>query len=145
VRVGLKLPDNLRHRAVSIGELGRESIQWYKDHAKRDLYTFSNRMELIIRELGSRPADAIKPKDIEDWLARHSEWAPATKNRYKTVLSKAYQLALKSDRVSRNPARFIFLKEGSSPIPPEKKAGDTSHNPVIRLGGRRKVNESGNP
>ncbi|MGH9543646.1 MAG: CRTAC1 family protein [Terriglobales bacterium] len=32
--------------------------------------------------------------------------------------------------------RFILLKEGSSPIPPRKEAGDTSHNPVIRLGGR---------
>jgi integrase len=64
-------------------------------------------MELIIRELGGRPADSVKPKEIEDWLARHSEWSPATKNRYKTVLSKAYQLALKSDRVTRNPARLV--------------------------------------
>jgi integrase len=64
-------------------------------------------MELIIRELGSRSADSVKPKEIEDWLARHTEWSPATKNRYKTVLSKAYQLALKSDRVSRNPARLV--------------------------------------
>jgi integrase len=31
----------------------------------------------------------------------------ATKNRYKTVLSKAYQLALKSDRATRNPARLV--------------------------------------
>ena len=107
VRIGIKLPDNLRQRPVSVGELGREAIQWYKDHAKRDLYTFTKRMELIIRELGGRPADSVKPKEVEDWLARHSEWSPATKNRYKTVLSKAYQLALKSDRVTRNPARLV--------------------------------------
>ena len=107
VRVGIKLPDNLRTKAVSIGELGREAIQWYKDHLKRDLYTFTNRMQLIIRELGSRPADSVKPKELEDWLSGHSEWSPATKNRYKTVLSKAYQLALKSDRVIRNPARLV--------------------------------------
>jgi integrase len=106
-RAGVKLPDNLRQRPVGVGELGREAIQWYKDHAKRDLYTFTNRMELIIRELGSRLADSVKPKEIEDWLARHTEWSPATKNRYKTVLSKAYQLALKSDRVNRNPARLV--------------------------------------
>jgi hypothetical protein len=105
-RVGIKLPDNLRQRAVSVEELGCEAIQWYKDHAKRDLYTFSNRMELIIQELSGWSEDSVKPKEIEDWLARHSEWSPATKNRYKTVLSKAYQLALKSDRVSRNPARL---------------------------------------
>ena len=107
LRIGLKLPDNLRQRAVSVGELGRDAIQWYKDHSKRDVYTFSNRMELIIRELGGRSADSLKPKEIEDWLARHTEWSPATKNRYKTVLSKAFQLALKSDRVTRNPARLV--------------------------------------
>ena len=38
LRIGIKLPDNLRQRAVSIGELGREAIQWYKDHDKRDLH-----------------------------------------------------------------------------------------------------------
>jgi len=43
VRIGIKLPDNLRQRPVSVGELGREAIQWYKDHAKRDLYTFTLR------------------------------------------------------------------------------------------------------
>ena len=107
LRIGLKLPDNLRRRAVSVGELGRDAIQWYKDHSKRDVYTFSNRMELIIRESGGRSADSLKPKEIEDWLARHTEWSPATKNRYKTVLSKAFQLALKSDRVTRNPARLV--------------------------------------
>jgi hypothetical protein len=61
-RACVKLPDNLRQRMVNVGKLGRKAIQWYKDHAKRDVYTFSNRMELIIRELGSRPADSVKPK-----------------------------------------------------------------------------------
>jgi hypothetical protein len=82
VRVVLKLPDNLRQKAVSIGELGREAIQWYKDHAKRDRYTFSNRMELIIRELGSRWADSVKPKEIEDWLASHAKWSAAGLDQY---------------------------------------------------------------
>ena len=97
LRSGLKLLDNLLKELSAWGELGFEAIQWYKDHFKRDVYTFSNPMELIIRELGGRPADSLKPKEIEDWLARHTEWSPATKNRYKTVPSKAFQLALKSE------------------------------------------------
>ncbi len=64
LRAGVKLPGNLRQRAASVGELRREAIQWYKDHAKRDLHAFTNRMELIIRELGSWPADSVKPKEI---------------------------------------------------------------------------------
>jgi integrase len=106
-RAGIKLPSNLRQRPVNIKELGKEAKQWYKDHEKRDLRTFTSRMDLIIKELGSRAADSLKPKEIDNWLSGHSEWSPATKNRYKTVMSKAYQLALRSDRVDRNPVRSV--------------------------------------
>ena len=33
---------------------------------KRDLRTFTGRMDLIIKELGSRAADTVKPKEIDD-------------------------------------------------------------------------------
>ena len=107
VRAGIKLPSILRQRPVSISDLGEEAKKWYKDHGKRDLRTFIGRMDLIIKELGGRPADSVKPKEIDDWLSGHLEWSPATKNRYKTVLSKAYQLGLSGDRVSRNPVRSV--------------------------------------
>jgi hypothetical protein len=107
VRAGIKLPSNLRQRLLTVGELGKEAEQWYKDHDKRDLRTFIGRMDLIIKELGCRAADSVKPKEIDDWLSSHGEWSPATKNRYKTVLSKAYQLALRNDRVNRNPVRSV--------------------------------------
>jgi integrase len=106
-RAGIKLPSNLRQRPITISELGEEAKQWYKDHDKRDLRTFTGRMDLIIKELGSRAADTVKPKEIDDWLSSHPRWSPATKNRYKTVLSKAYQLALRNDKVSRNPVRSV--------------------------------------
>jgi hypothetical protein len=58
VRVGLKLPDNMHQRAVVIMELGREAIQWYKDHSKRDLYTFSNGSYLVyVRLSAGAPPD----------------------------------------------------------------------------------------
>lgn len=106
-RAGVKLGENLRKRPATIAEIGHKAIQWYRDHEKRDLYTFTNRMELIIRELGKKTADGIKPLEIEHWLAGHPNWSAATKNRYKTVLSKAFQLALKNDQVIRNPARLV--------------------------------------
>jgi integrase len=107
VRAGLKLPTNLRKRPLTIFELGQEAKQWYQEHGKRDLRTFSGRMDLIVREMGSRSADSVKPKELDEWLSSHPQWSPATKNRYKTVLSKAYQLALNSDRVNRNPVRSV--------------------------------------
>ena len=65
-RAGIKLPSNLRQQPITISELGEEAKQWYKDHDKRDLRTFTGRMDLIIKELGSRAADTVKPKEIDD-------------------------------------------------------------------------------
>ena len=74
-------------------------------------------MDLIITELGCRAANSLKPKEIDNWLSGHSEWSPATKNRYKTVLSKAYQLALGRDRVDRNPVHSVERRtEGNGRI-----------------------------
>ena len=85
-RAGIMLPSNLRQRPFNIAELGQDAKQWFKDHDERDLRTFTGRMDLIITELGCRAANSLKPKEIDNWLSGHSEWSPATKNRYKTVL-----------------------------------------------------------
>ncbi len=69
-RAGIKLPSNLRQRPLNIAELGQEAKQWYKDHDKRDLRTFTGRMDLIMRELGSRAANSLKPKEIAGPLSR---------------------------------------------------------------------------
>jgi hypothetical protein len=53
-------------------------------------------MNSIIEDLGDREAETFEPSEIDRWLSGHSHWSPATANRYKTVLSKAYQLALKN-------------------------------------------------
>jgi hypothetical protein len=46
-RAGIKLGQDLRKKSATLAEIGRNAIQWYRDHEKRDLYTFTNRMELI--------------------------------------------------------------------------------------------------
>jgi integrase len=40
-------------------------------------------------------------------LGAHTDWSPGTANRYKTVLSKAFQLALVDGKVKSNPARLV--------------------------------------
>jgi hypothetical protein len=59
--------------------------------------------------LGSRDAEGLKPSEIDAWLSAHSKWSPATANRYKTVLSKAYQLAVKNGDVSTNPPASLTI------------------------------------
>jgi len=104
---GIKLPANLRHKAITIEQIGQVAIEWYRNHGRRDLRTFSGRMNIIIDALGSRPASDLTPGQIDSWLSSHNDWTAATKNRYKTVLSKAFQLALIDGKVKSNPARLV--------------------------------------
>jgi len=63
-------------------------------------------MQIILKDFQDRIADEIKPSEIDTWLGAH-DWAPATKNRYKSVFSKAFKIALADGKVSSNPARLV--------------------------------------
>lgn len=62
------------------------------------------RLRAIGRALGSRPANAIKPYEIEDWL-RSLKRKPGTLNRYKSDLSGVYRYAKRRGKLDLNPVR----------------------------------------
>jgi integrase len=107
ITAGAKFPVNMRRQGITVAQIGQQAIDWYSNHNRKDLRTFTGRMNSIIAALGRVEADSLKPSQIDAWLSTHSEWSPATANRYKTVLSKAYQLAVKNGDVSSNPARLV--------------------------------------
>jgi integrase len=105
---GEKLPPTLNNRGIKFSEIGRDAIDWYKRTGKKDIRTFSQRMDAVVHSrLGVRPANDITHEDIERWINEHDNWSSATRNRYKTVISRAYSLAQKSRKVTGNPARFV--------------------------------------
>jgi hypothetical protein len=57
--------------------------------------------------LGAKAANDIIHEDIERWINGHADWSPVTRNRYKTTISRAYSLAMKSFKVTGNPARLV--------------------------------------
>jgi hypothetical protein len=107
VRARAKLPQNMRRRRPTIADIGRQAIEWYTHHHRKDLRNFTSKMNSIIEALGGREAESVKPSEIDAWLSSHSHWSPATANRHKTVLSKAYQLALKNGDVPIDRPREI--------------------------------------
>ncbi len=111
---GVKLPVNLKQRGIRFRVIGDEAVAWYENHGQKDLRTFKLRMDMILRDFADRLVEEIKPSDIDTWLGSH-DWAPATKNRYKSVFSKAFKLALADGKVSGNPARLVQQR-------PEKNA-----------------------
>jgi site-specific recombinase XerD len=111
---GVKLPTNMKNKGLKFGVIGKEAIDWYIEHGRKDVRSFRIRMNIILSDFGERIADEIKPSEIDDWLKAH-DWAPATKNRYKNVFGKTFKIAFADGKVTSNPARLVEQR-------PEKNA-----------------------
>ena len=106
---GKKLPENLRSPMVSFAELAREALAYSKTH-KRSYDDDVIRMEKLLNRFRDRAADSITPQDLEQHLAQtaeESEWAPATVNRYRALISLVFRLGIESGKVKENPARLV--------------------------------------
>lgn len=113
IRTGIKLPHNMRFRGVTVQQIANDALVFYRSHERKDLRTFTGRMNRIVNHLGSKIADALTPHEIDRWLdeqRKENSWSPATTNRYKTTLSMAYTLAMRSSKVGSNPARLVPLR-----------------------------------
>jgi integrase len=104
----LKLPELVPGNVVTFGQLAAMAVE----HAKTHLQSIEHYVtkDKILREpFGERPAAAIKPQDINDWLTGHCQ-TPATANRYRAFMSLAYRLGMENGKVERNPARLVRLR-----------------------------------
>lgn len=71
-------------------------------------------MKAILKEFGERPAVAIKPQEIERWLNQLTRRVrgedvplkPSTLNRYRTMLSLTFRVAVQNGKIPTNPARL---------------------------------------
>ena len=101
-----KLPEHLRSPMVSFAELARETLAYSKTH-KRSYDDDVIRMEKLLNRFRDRAADSITPQELERHLAQtaeQSEWAPATVNRYRALISLVFRLGIESGKVKQNPA-----------------------------------------
>jgi len=106
---GKKLPESLRAPMVSFEELAKDALAYSKAH-KRSYDDDETRMKKLLSSFRGRTADSITPQDIERSLAKNaeeSEWAPATVNRYRALVSLVYRLGMQNGKVKENPARFV--------------------------------------
>jgi len=106
---GKKLPENLRAPMVGFAELAKDALAYSKAH-KRSYGDDVIRMEKLLSSFRGRSAESITPRELERFLAENAEendWAPATINRYRALLSLVYRLGIESGKVKENPARLV--------------------------------------
>ena len=110
IRAGVKLPENMRHKTETVGKVIDAAIEWHESRGSKSLRTTRQQLQYIKSAMGNRIAADLKPADVDSWLTAHEAWTPATKNRYKSALGKALQLAVVSGHLSRNVARLVTAR-----------------------------------
>jgi site-specific recombinase XerD len=96
----------MKSKGLRFKVIAQEAVTWYESHDRKDVRNLKSRMSLILESFGEQIADEIKPSEIDTWLGAH-DWSPATKNRYKNVFGKTFQVALADGKVTKNPARLV--------------------------------------
>ena len=107
--VGRKLPETLRRRFVSFGEIGDGALKYSEAH-KRSYRDDKSRMAKLKELWSSRDAESITTAEIEQQLAacaREEKWAPSTFNHYRALLLLTYREARRAGKVNVNPARDV--------------------------------------
>jgi site-specific recombinase XerD len=104
---GKKLPERLRRATVTFAEIARDALIYSKIHKAGTSYRCdAGRMEVLLGWFREYPAESITAQDIERQFQKQ-EWAPATPNRYRALLSLTYRLAIRNGKVKENPARLV--------------------------------------
>jgi site-specific recombinase XerD len=104
------------HRGIRYAQLVDDALEYSKSE-HRDQRSFGQRIEVTREQFGHRMAESITPADICEWLADmidERDWSPATYNRYKAAMSKAYKLGIQHRKVTQNPARDVPQKPESA-------------------------------
>lgn len=112
-RLGVKLPENLRARPVTFGEIAKAAIE-YSRQEKRSHRSDEIRIVPLLDQFGDRQAESIRLEEFEQWLnatADERGWALATKNRYLALLKLTFRLAEKNGKIKVNPARLLRMRK----------------------------------
>jgi integrase len=104
IRRDEKLPDSRNSKRVKLSDL-IDAIIVYTEHHK-DHRNYVSRGEIVRAALGSRPADEIKPEEIEKWLRKQCR-TNSTANRYRAFISLCYREGIRNGKVRSNPARLV--------------------------------------
>lgn len=103
---GKKLPEKLRRATVPFSEIAKDALAYSKAN-KLSYRSDLGRMEKLLSWFREYPAESITAQDIERRFEQE-EWAAATINRHRALLSLTYRLAIRNGKVKENPARMVL-------------------------------------
>lgn len=109
-----KLPEALRERAVTFGELAEKAKLYSEEsHTPQHHHQFVIKLGIIGEQFNDLPAEGITSEDIQTWLLEQGEereWTPATRNRYRDAFSLVFRKAVENHMLMVNPATLVKAK-----------------------------------
>ena len=107
VREGRFFPEKMKERTASFSQVAQDFLN-YSKRFKRSYGHDVGRMETLLRLWRDNPLSELSPGRIEQDLsecAEQEEWSPATYNRYRTLVSGVFSLAIRNGKATVNPVR----------------------------------------
>jgi integrase len=107
---GKKLPPNLRRANVAFEEIARDTLEYSRTTKVREAYRIDRwHMETLLRWFRNHSASDLNPQEIERRLNELAAEGrkPATVNRYRTLLSLTFSLAVRNGKLASNPVRLV--------------------------------------
>jgi hypothetical protein len=108
---GVKLPDNLRAKSVTFGELCEDALKHSEaENSEKQTYELGLRIDQLRPVFGSRPADSIRKNEIVEWLTEQAEerdWVATTRNRWQATFSLIFRVGVDNEKIERTPAARI--------------------------------------
>lgn len=91
-----------------------EAAKDWLDYAKVNKQTWRHdvaHMRRFPHVFGGKTIEAITPQDVERFKAdlKAEGWTDATVNRYTTLLKATLNLAVRNEKIEKNPAKFVKL------------------------------------
>lgn len=109
-----KLPEALRGRAVTFGELAEKAKLYSEEsHTPQHHHQFEIKLQIIGEQFNELAAEGITSEDIQAWLLEQSDergWTPATRNRYRDAFSLVFRKAVENHVLTVNPATLVKAK-----------------------------------
>ena len=116
------IPHKFRTKRVTFEDLAKAALEHSKIH-KKSYDDDVERMAVLVEWFGARPADSIRPQDIERKLSEAKTrkknpkpLSPATQNRYKAMMSLTYTLAVTNGKVATNPVRQVKHRKENNTV-----------------------------
>lgn len=129
---GRKLQSLRNTQGVTVGDLLDDVPEHVAHH--KDLRNYKSRAEIVRAGLSQKVAADLTPQDLSRWLSRQCKSA-GTYNRYKALISLAYEVGASKNKVVVNPARLALHRREPEGRKRYLSRGEyaTLHATIVRL------------